>query len=275
MDDTPQCDLVGIFSVLVQSLMGALALSYLLYLRFRERPLRPWRVWFFDVSKSVFSSFLQHFLNIFIALFFGETGDTSCGFYVVVSSADTFFGTFLNFLFHRAFQVIFVTKMGYIKLKSGYYGANPNVPDLSYWIPQMIAWLSIVVVTKLILAFGISLWIPVLTAFTEWIMLPLEKYPRIELLFVMVFIPLFLNLFYFGVTYHMLKMKKLGKETADIFPDLPKTKVLLNSADQQVDESEFDCVGTVSGLDCDGAVVVYRSGLWKRVKLKFFGKRRI
>lgn len=68
--DEPQgdCELLGSFALLVQAALGALALLSLVYKRWRERPQRPLKVWFFDVSKQVFGSVLVHIANIFMSM---------------------------------------------------------------------------------------------------------------------------------------------------------------------------------------------------------------
>ncbi|KAK3906771.1 vacuolar membrane protein-domain-containing protein [Staphylotrichum tortipilum] len=63
-----ECRLLGSFAILVQLALGALALLSLVYKRWRERPQRPVRVWFFDASKQVFGSVLVHVANVFMSL---------------------------------------------------------------------------------------------------------------------------------------------------------------------------------------------------------------
>lgn len=69
-DNAPEgeCQLVGSFALFVQATLGALALLSLVYKRYRERPQRPLKIWFFDVSKQVFGSGLVHVANIFMSM---------------------------------------------------------------------------------------------------------------------------------------------------------------------------------------------------------------
>ncbi|KAL0246160.1 hypothetical protein GEMRC1_007374 [Eukaryota sp. GEM-RC1] len=190
--DVPECQLLGFFSIALQSIMGLLAFSVLVIYRFREKPRKPWLVWTFDTSKSASAALLQHTLNIILSIFFGD-GDnhSSCSLYVVISSADTFLGTFINFLLHTASQSLFVTHLNHSRLKSGFYGPDINRPILGYWLSQMSVWLSIVTITKIILAICISFWLPVVSFFISFLMDPMSKYPRLELTFVMLIVPLF------------------------------------------------------------------------------------
>ncbi|KAL8702402.1 MAG: hypothetical protein Q9201_004426 [Fulgogasparrea decipioides] len=48
-----ECQLLGEASIFIQGALGALALLSLVYKRWRERPQRPLKIWFFDVSKQL------------------------------------------------------------------------------------------------------------------------------------------------------------------------------------------------------------------------------
>ena len=66
--DQGDCELLGPFALLVQLALGGLALLALVYKRWRERPQRPVKIWFFDVSKQVFGSVLVHAANVFMSM---------------------------------------------------------------------------------------------------------------------------------------------------------------------------------------------------------------
>lgn len=63
-----ECRLLGPFALLVQLALGGLALLALVYKRWRERPQRPVKIWFFDASKQVFGSVLVHVVNVFMSM---------------------------------------------------------------------------------------------------------------------------------------------------------------------------------------------------------------
>ncbi|KAH6619210.1 vacuolar membrane protein-domain-containing protein [Chaetomium sp. MPI-SDFR-AT-0129] len=63
-----ECSLLGPFAIIVQLALGALALLSLVYKRWRERPQRPVKIWFFDASKQVFGSALVHGANVFMSM---------------------------------------------------------------------------------------------------------------------------------------------------------------------------------------------------------------
>jgi hypothetical protein len=67
-ENTGECQLLGPFAILVQGALGCMALLALVYKRWRERPQRPMKVWFFDVSKQVVGSVLVHIANLLMSM---------------------------------------------------------------------------------------------------------------------------------------------------------------------------------------------------------------
>jgi hypothetical protein len=66
--DNGECRLLGPFAIFVQGALGLLALLALVYKRWRERPQRPLKIWFFDVSKQVVGSVLVHIANLLMSM---------------------------------------------------------------------------------------------------------------------------------------------------------------------------------------------------------------
>lgn len=64
-----ECRLLGPFALVVQGALGLLALLSLVFKRWRERPRRPLKVWFFDCSKQVLGTFLLHLANLAMSMF--------------------------------------------------------------------------------------------------------------------------------------------------------------------------------------------------------------
>lgn len=67
-----ECRLLGPFALVVQAGLGLLALFSLVWKRWRERPRRPVKVWFFDASKQVVGSALLHLLNVLMSMISSE-----------------------------------------------------------------------------------------------------------------------------------------------------------------------------------------------------------
>ena len=66
--DNGECRLLGPFAIFVQGALGAAAILALVYKRWRERPQRPLKIWFFDVSKQVLGSVLVHIANLLMSM---------------------------------------------------------------------------------------------------------------------------------------------------------------------------------------------------------------
>lgn len=102
--ESGQCKLLGPFALFVQAGLGMLALLSLVFKRYRERPRRPVKVWFFDVSKQVVGAVMVHFVNLLMselpgsAKFDLETqaeavgttgqGPNPCSFYLINIAVD-------------------------------------------------------------------------------------------------------------------------------------------------------------------------------------------
>lgn len=63
-----ECRLLGPFALIVQACLGVLAMSSLVFKRWQERPRRPFKIWFFDVSKQVVGTALLHVLNLLMSI---------------------------------------------------------------------------------------------------------------------------------------------------------------------------------------------------------------
>ena len=64
-----ECRLLGPFALFVQAVLGLLAMLSLVFKRWRERPRRPLKIWFFDVSKQIVGTFLLHLANLAMSEF--------------------------------------------------------------------------------------------------------------------------------------------------------------------------------------------------------------
>lgn len=95
-----ECQLLGQASIFIQGALGGLALLSLVYKRWRERPQRPLKIWFFDVSKQVVGSVLLHVANLLMSMLSsgqftvtlkasnGEYSANPCSFYLLNLAID-------------------------------------------------------------------------------------------------------------------------------------------------------------------------------------------
>lgn len=63
-----ECNVVGPFAIFIQGALGLCALLALVFKRWKERPQRPLKIWFFDVSKQVVGSVLVHIANLLMSM---------------------------------------------------------------------------------------------------------------------------------------------------------------------------------------------------------------
>ena len=105
------CNLLGTVGVIVQSLLGLLAFSVLLFKvthasahkylllikRYRENPKRERKVWIFDLSKQGVAATLIHVFNVFFAdyLTTHTTDKDPCTWYFMNIIVDATLGLFI------------------------------------------------------------------------------------------------------------------------------------------------------------------------------------
>lgn len=63
-----ECQLLGPFALFIQGALGLVAILSLVWKRYFERPQRPVKIWFFDVSKQIFGSVLLHIANLLMSM---------------------------------------------------------------------------------------------------------------------------------------------------------------------------------------------------------------
>lgn len=204
-----QCTLVSDwFGWLVQILLGAAALLALAYKRYHERPQRPWKVFFRDVAKQVVAAGLAHILNVVLSLMLRQYGN-ECKWYFVNYIVDSVIGTMLNL--GLLYVVVTVGGRYTHALTPGHY-YHPDVEDSSpgrVWLLQLVVWCSIVIVVKVILffAFLLPLRDPLYKG-GDAVISPFDRWPKLELVFVMIIVPGILNILQFWVQDTWLKHER-------------------------------------------------------------------
>ncbi|KAI3329310.1 hypothetical protein HD806DRAFT_519526 [Xylariaceae sp. AK1471] len=230
-----ECRLLGPFALLVQLGLGGLALLSLVYKRWRERPQRPLKIWFFDVSKQVFGSVLVHVANIFMSMltsgrFSIKLDPTSvqtaarllrreddpyvpnpCSFYLLNLAIDTTIGIpILIVLLRVTTSLIAYTPWGkpHESIQSGNYG---NPPNAWWWLKQSVIYFCGLFGMKIcvLLVFLILPWI---SRVGDWALKWTEGNERLQLVFVMMLFPLIMNIIQYYIIDSFIKMKEMGHE---------------------------------------------------------------
>ncbi|PHH84539.1 hypothetical protein CDD83_1787 [Cordyceps sp. RAO-2017] len=225
-----ECRLLGSFALLVQAALGALALLSLVYKRWRERPQRPVKIWFFDVSKQVFGSVLVHIANIFMSMLTsgrfsiglepavtqrllarGEDDvyvPNPCSFYLLNLAIDTTLGIPILILLLRILTgLAAMTTFGkpFESIQSGHYG---NPPNAWWWLKQSIIYFGGLFGMKLCVLI-IFLLMPWISKVGDWALGWTEGNERLQIAFVMMIFPLVMN----GLQYYIIDSFIKKKET--------------------------------------------------------------
>ncbi|KAK6538896.1 hypothetical protein TWF694_010453 [Orbilia ellipsospora] len=225
--DSGQCELLGSFALLVQAALGALALTSLVYKRWRERPQRPVKIWFFDASKQVVGSILVHIANLVLALLSSGKFDTTphpsrlvrrdddyhpnpCSFYLLNLAIDTTVGIAILIyalrIITRLCEMLPPDNSFSYGITSGDYGSPPKA---SNWIKQSIIYFAGLMVMKFIVAILFAIFPIVLGKFGDFLLGWTEGNRKVQIAFVMFIFPLIMN----AVQYYIIDIFIKKQET--------------------------------------------------------------
>ncbi|KAI1112775.1 vacuolar membrane protein-domain-containing protein [Nemania sp. NC0429] len=230
-----ECRLLGPFALLVQLALGGLALLSLVYKRWRERPQRPMKIWFFDVSKQVFGSVLLHIANIFMSMltsgrFSMELDPTGvqavvrllrradepyfpnpCSFYLLNLAIDTTIGIPILIVLLRVITgLVAYTPMGkpLESIQSGNYGTPPNA---WWWLKQSVIYFCGLFGMKICVLL-IFLILPWISRVGDWALRWTEGNEQLQIVFVMMLFPLIMNALQYYIIDGFIKKKEMGLE---------------------------------------------------------------
>ncbi|KAK5624411.1 hypothetical protein RRF57_000127 [Xylaria bambusicola] len=230
-----ECSLLGPFALLVQLGLGGLALLSLVYKRWRERPQRPLKIWFFDVSKQVFGSVLVHMANIFMSML--TSGRFSiqmepagvqtaarllrradvpyvpnpCSFYLLNLAIDTTIGIPILIVLLRVITgLVAYTPFGkpYESIQSGNYG---NPPNAWWWLKQSVIYFCGLFGMKLCVLI-IFLILPWISRVGDWALRWTEGNEQLQIFFVMMLFPLIMNALQYYIIDGFIKLKETGHD---------------------------------------------------------------
>ncbi|KAI1365702.1 vacuolar membrane protein-domain-containing protein [Xylaria arbuscula] len=230
-----ECRLLGPFALFVQLGLGALALLSLVYKRWRERPQRPLKIWFFDASKQVFGSVLVHMANIFMSMLTSgrfsiqlepsgvETAarllrradvpyvPNPCSFYLLNLAIDTTIGIPILIVLLRVITgLVSYTPLGkpYESIQSGNYG---NPPSAWWWLKQSVIYFCGLFGMKLCVLL-IFLILPWISRVGDWALKWTEGNEKLQIFFVMMLFPLIMNAIQYYIIDSFIKLKETGHE---------------------------------------------------------------
>ncbi|KDQ64450.1 hypothetical protein JAAARDRAFT_28080 [Jaapia argillacea MUCL 33604] len=200
--DQKSCSLLGPTALVVQALMGVLVILSLVYKRHREKPMRPWRIWLFDVSKQVFGQMFIHGVNVFISDFGAHhISGNACVYYFLNILIDTTFGVGVIYLILHVLTNILSEKLGLSGFESGQYGSPPS---LNYWARQAAVYVLSLTTMKIVVVGLFALW-PGIVEVGAWLLSWLGSENAVQVIFVMGLFPIMMNILQFWLIDSIVK----------------------------------------------------------------------
>lgn len=162
---------------------------------------------------SAIGSSFGHFSNIFLSVVIaGSLPEADeCQWYCLTYVVDSTVGTFINIVLLKLFEHFMKRFPDCTVMNFGDYG---NPPQLCVWFPQLIVWMCIVVIAKLLTLYMLFQFIFPLNDIISVVFSVFHDKPEIELVLVMIIIPTIMNTIQFWVTDTFLK-KQVDDEVAD------------------------------------------------------------
>lgn len=200
--------------------------------RQHEVPQRPWITFGFDVSKQGFGAVAVHFANIAVSLMLsslkGNEGGVhdQCAMYFLNFFIDCTVGVFIVYVLQHAVRMLFKDRPAFKTIGDyGFLASGDQPPEgdiwatidflrnqpkqllpmLQIWVQQLAAFLSCLAANKIIVALFISATYPVMNAICNALFAPVQGYPKVELVIVMVCCPGVLTMLQFYLFDHILK----------------------------------------------------------------------
>ena len=138
-------------------------------------------------------------MNLFLAVLISkQNDDDACVWYLLNILLDTTFGVIINWIFVRLLE-IFARRNKIEALVSGNYysrdSTNFDDYDINYniWLIQASIWCFICLLMKILIYLILLNWNELLKDFGKYLLKNIAQYPRLELMFVMVIVPLIMN----------------------------------------------------------------------------------
>nr|POE74369.1 fk506-binding protein 2 [Quercus suber] len=195
-----ECHLLGPFALLVQAALGGMALLTLVWKRYRETPKRPWKIFFFDVSKQVLGSMLTHVLNLAMSMLSS----------VAIVNQTTIGIPVLYVLLKILHALASLTPLARPSqsIKSGNYGQPPY--HTTWWLKQLLIYFIGLVGMKLFVFFLFSA-LPWLPWVGDWALRWTQGNEALEVTFAMFIFPLAMNAVQYWIIDNFI-MEKKGKD---------------------------------------------------------------
>lgn len=245
------------FTSFVQFMLACFALLSLYFKRQQEYPRRKFKTWSLDVSKQGIGAVYAHILNMVIAAVIAENVrgnmelEDQCAWYAINYTIDSTVGLLISIFFLRLLDYV-ANKRGWLALKDSgvYYGDDAVL----HWFVQLIAWLIVLSIVKIIICYFMWLSSEFLAHVGQIFFAPLQANIRAELLFVMIFFPGILNVMYFWIIDSYLKADKNSQHAHEVDEVAEETYAAENHYNEFPDTSSSNGNNTatmpIGGYNC-------------------------
>ncbi|KIJ56932.1 hypothetical protein M422DRAFT_104141, partial [Sphaerobolus stellatus SS14] len=198
------CRLFGPTALIVQAVMGVLVMGSLVIKRYREKPQRPWRIWYalFDVSKQVLGQAFIHGLNILISDVIARIAKGNpCNLYFLNILIDTTIGVGYIYLVLHAADKLLTNRLKLKGFRSGQYG---DPPSLAYWARQASVYVFTILTMKLLMVGLFAAW-PGIFDIAAYIIKWTNGHETLQVAFVMGLFPITMNILQFWLIDSIVK----------------------------------------------------------------------
>ncbi|KAJ7498535.1 vacuolar membrane protein-domain-containing protein [Mycena latifolia] len=233
--DTHSCRLLGPIALTVQGLMGVLVILSLVYKRHREKPMRPWRIWLFDVSKQIAGQIFVHLLNLLISdVGSHHSSSNACVFYFLNILIDTTLGVGLIYVILRVLTFIMSERFHLKGFESGIYGTPPS---FKFWLRQAAIYV-LALTTMKFMVIGLLALLPGLFTLGAWLLswTWTDKGDGLQVIFTMGIFPILMNILQFWLIDSIVKASGVALDLDT--PDPLDREPLFGAPDDDDDDDD-------------------------------------
>jgi len=224
MSGAPEaCNVLGgTFALLIQAALFAVTCAVLIWKKCVEHSDRTWFEFLLDSSKQIAGAGWIHVANLLCALLFNEefASADECTLYAANILLDTTLGVGIEWCLLMGVQAMLSRLPENVEglLKSGSYSDRKGHFRLAAYASQLVVWLLIVTLMKLLVVALMQI-APGVVYAVHWILQPVASSPKAKLVVVMIAIPVAMNSLQFVLTDAFIKRKGHRPQDAEDEPN--------------------------------------------------------
>ena len=210
-----KCEFFGLLGIIHQLILGVLTFSLLVLKRYLENPRRPWIIWFYDIIKQIFSSFVLYSINIvFSYILSNNEEDDICTVYFMNLFLGCIGGYHITSLYLVLFNhlkkkyklAIYINELYYEEI---YDNNNAKCYKVKWkiYIYETIMWTIIQLIWKFILLILFHYFKALFISFGDKCLKPFTDV-HVRSFFIICVFPLLLNGYYYWRLDSLIKSKE-------------------------------------------------------------------